>query len=181
VLQLQITSGGANFKLRDGEQATGFVYTGGEVVDAEVEIIGGGSIEGQDFPIADIDPAAIDKIVDGVAAESGIADIRVTVMTLEKGLSDGILKWTVSAEGGGRTGLVFNAALDGSNVSSPVGDIAGADDPGTSTDPGTAQESVPPIAEDAPTPADAQAIADCVAAAQGDITKIRECSEGVRK
>ena len=33
VLQLQITGGGADFKLRNGEQATGFVYTGGDLND----------------------------------------------------------------------------------------------------------------------------------------------------
>ena len=120
VLQLQITAGGADFKLRSGEQATGFVYTGGEVHDEKVDIIGPGSIEGQDFPFSEIDPAAIDKIVSGVKSASDINDIKVTVMTLEKSAVDGKLKWVVNAEGGGRTGLVYNAEPDGSNVTSPI-------------------------------------------------------------
>ena len=119
VLQLQITAGGADFKLRSGEQATGFVYTGGEVHDEKVDIIGPGSIEGQDFPFSQIDPAAIDKIVSGVKSDVG-AGAKVTVMTLEKSAVDGKLKWTVNAEGGGRTGLVYNAEPDGSNVTSPI-------------------------------------------------------------
>src|SRR6266487_7092562 len=61
-LQVQITEGGADFKLRNGEQATGFVYTGGDLHDEKVDIIGPGSLNGQDFPFSEIDPAAIDKI-----------------------------------------------------------------------------------------------------------------------
>ena len=119
VLQLQITAGGADFKLRNGEQATGFVYTGGDVHDEKVDIIGPGSIEGQDYPFAEIDPAAIDKIVSGVKSDVG-AGAKVTVMTLEKSAVDGKLKWVVNAEGNGRTGLVYNAEPDGSNVTSPT-------------------------------------------------------------
>src|SRR5262249_26091689 len=81
-LQIQITEGGADFKLRSGEQATGFVYTGGQLHDEQVQIVGGGSLEGQDFPLSQVDPAAIDKITDGVQSVSGINDIKITVMTL---------------------------------------------------------------------------------------------------
>jgi hypothetical protein len=123
-LQVQITSGGATFKLRSGEQATGFVYTGGELHDVDVEVIGPGSLEGQDFPFSEIDPGSIDEIVDGVQSESGVADVKVTVMTLEKNAVDGTLKWTINAEGGGRSGLVYNAEPDGSNVTSPLSPIS---------------------------------------------------------
>ncbi len=179
VLQLQITEGGASFKLRDGEQATGFVYTGGELVDQEVEIIGGGSLEGQDFPLADIDAAAIDKIVDGVKTESGLGDVQVTVMTLEKSSLDGELGWVVNAEGDGRSGLVFNADLDGSNVTSPTGAIAGAEDEGdtgTTTPSGTSTDDGAPTAPGAGAD-EAQEVAQCVQDAQGDIAKIQECAK----
>jgi hypothetical protein len=122
-LQVQITQGGADFKLRSGEQATGFVYTGGDLHDEKVDVIGPGSLEGQDFPFSEIDPSAIDKIVSGVKSESGVTDVKVTVMTLEKSAVDGKLKWTINAEGGGRTGLVYNAEPDGSNVTSPIGAV----------------------------------------------------------
>ncbi len=125
-LQVQITEGGADFKLRNGEQATGFVYTGGDLHDEKVDVIGPGSLQGQDFPFTEVDPAAIDKIVSGVKQASGVNDLKVTVMTLEKSAVDGQLKWTINAEGGGRTGLVYNAEPDGSNVTSPLGDIAGS-------------------------------------------------------
>jgi hypothetical protein len=151
-LQVQITQGGGDFKLRDGERATGFVYTGGDLHDEQVQVIGPGSLEGQDFPFSEIDSAAIDKIVSGVKSEGG-SGLKVTVMTLEKSAVDGKLKWTVNAEGGGRTGLVYNADPDGSNVTSPLGASAGAS--GKSP----------------------QEIADCVQKAGADVTKIQACTQ----
>ncbi|MGA9636573.1 MAG: hypothetical protein WBQ41_15160 [Solirubrobacterales bacterium] len=159
VLQVQITGGGADFKLRSGEQATGFVYTGGDLHDEQVDIIGPGSLEGQDFPFSEIDPGAIDKIVSGVKEKAGVSDLEVTVMTLEKSSIDGRLKWTINAAGGGRTGLVYNAEPDGSNVTSPVGDIAGG---GTTV-----------TAPNGKTP---QQISDCIQKAGTDVSKIQACT-----
>ena len=161
-LQVQITEGGADFKLRNGEQATGFVYTGGDLHDEKVDVIGPGSLEGQDFPFTEVDPAAIDKIVSGVKQASGVNDLKVTVMTLEKSAVDGQLNWTINAEGGGRTGLVYNAEPDGSNVTSPLPDIAGSGSGGTST---TASGK---------TPAE---IAQCVQQAGTDVSKIQACAQ----
>jgi hypothetical protein len=120
VLQVRITEGGADFKLRNGEQATGFVYTGGDLHDEKVDVIGPGSLEGQDFPISEVDPAAVNKIVDGIKSQPQFNDLKVTVMTLEKSQTDGNLKWTINGEGGGRTGLVYTAEPDGSGVSLPA-------------------------------------------------------------
>jgi hypothetical protein len=169
-LQLQITQGGADFKLRNGEQATGFVYTGGDLHDEKVDVIGPGSLNGQDFPFSDIDPAAIDKIVSGVKSESGVNDLKVTVMTLEKSAVDGNLRWVINAEGGGRTGLVYNADPDGSNVSSPLGGIAGAN--GSTTTGGSAGGGV--TAPNGKTP---QQIADCIQQAGNDVSKLQACTE----
>jgi hypothetical protein len=158
VLQVQITQGGADFKLRSGEQATGFVYTGGDLHDEKVDVIGSGSLEGQDFPFSEVDPAAVDKIVSGVKSEIGAADAKVTVMTLEKSAVDGNLKWTINAEGGGRTGLVYNAEPDGSNVTSPVGDVAGGGIP-------------------APGAKSGEDIAHCIQEAGTDVAKIQACAQ----
>jgi hypothetical protein len=162
VLQVQITAGGADFKLRNGEQATGFVYTGGDLHDEKVDVIGPGSLEGQDFPYSEVDPAAIDKIVSGVKSESGVNDLKVTVMTLERSSVDGKLKWAINAEGGGRAGLVYNAEPDGSNVTSPLGDIAGSGSSGGTSSTG------------AKSPQD---IANCIQRAGTDVSKIQACSQ----
>src|SRR4029077_2505894 len=92
-----------------------------------------------DFPLSEVDPAAINKIVSGVKEKSGVNDLNVTVMTLAKSPVDGLLKWVINAEGGGRTGLVYNAEPDGSNVASPLGDIAGSGSGGASTSGGPSQ------------------------------------------
>jgi hypothetical protein len=169
-LQVQITGGGADFKLRNGEQATGFVYTGGDLHDEKVEVIGPGSLEGQDFPFSEVDPAAIDKIVSGVKQKAGVSDLKVTVMTLEKSAVDGQLKWTINAEGGGRTGLVYNAEPDGSNVSSPLGDIAGSGSDTSSTPSSGGGVTAP----NGKTP---QEIADCIQQAGTDVSKIQACTQ----
>jgi hypothetical protein len=175
VLQVQVTSGGADFKLREGEQATGFVYTGGDLHDEQVDVVGPGSLEGQDFPIAQVNPSAIDKIVSGVESESGASDIKVTVMTLEKSAVDGQLKWTINAEGGGRTGLVYNADPDGSNVTSPLGNIAGGGTGTTgTTSTGTTAGggSTGGYGANGKTP---QEIAQCLQRAAGDVSKAQAC------
>lgn len=169
VLQLQVTEGGAEFQLRDGEAATGYIYTGGELEPVEVEVIGGGSLEGLDFPLSEVDPAAVDKIEASVQEESGIEDIQVTVLTLEKSRIDGELRWVINAEGGGRTGLVFNADPDGSNVTSPTGDIAGAGSSGSGGGSGGADASA--AAEEA------QAVVDCIQQAGSDVEAIQACSQ----
>jgi hypothetical protein len=165
VLQIQITEGGADFKLRQGEQASGFIYTGGELQEEQVDVVGPGTLEGQDFPLNEVDAAAIDKIIDGVKQTRGVSDIKVTVMTLEKSAVDGKLKWVINAEGGGRTGLVFNAELDGSNVTSPTGSIAGA---GGGVGTGTTGASGASSAAD---------IATCIQNAGNDVAKIQACAQ----
>jgi hypothetical protein len=173
-LQVQITQGGADFKLRDGERATGFVYTGGSLHDEQVQVIGPGSLNGQDFPFSEIDPAAIDKIVSGVKSESGINDIKVTVMTLEKSAVDGRLKWTVNAEGGGRTGLVYNADPDGSNVTSPLGGGITGTETSPSTTTSTTGGAGGVTAPNGKTPAE---VAQCIQQAGGDVSKIQACAQ----
>jgi hypothetical protein len=170
-LQVQITEGGADFELRNGEQATGFRYTGGDLHDVQVQIVGGGSLEGTDFPFSEIDPAAIDKIVSGVKDKAGVSDLKITVMTLEKSPVDGQLKWTINAEGGGRTGLVYNADPDGSNVTSPLGDIAGAGSTGTTSTGGSSGGVTAPNGK---TPAE---ITQCIQQAGTDVSKIQACTQ----
>lgn len=176
VLRVQVTAGGAEFQIRDGEQATGYVYSGGDLSPIDVQVIGTGSLDGQDFPLTDVDPAAIDKIDAGVQQESGVDDIKITVLTLEKSALDGKLRWVINAEGGGRTGLVYNADPDGSNITSPTGDIPGAG--GGSSGSGASGGSGGTGADSgAGTVQDAQAIAECIQKAGSDLQKIQACTQ----
>lgn len=183
VLQIQINTGGTEFQIRDGEQATGFIYSGGDLNPVDVEVVGTGTLEGQDFPLSQVDPAAIDKIVSGVKEQSGIEDIEITVMTLEKQVLDGELKWVVNADGNGRTGLVYNADLDGSNVTSPTGSLPGTDSglpdtTGTDTTGGTGGSgSGSSDAGGSTGVQDAQAIANCIQQAGSDVAKIQACTQ----
>jgi hypothetical protein len=178
-LQIQITRGGADFKLRDGEQATGFVYTGGTLHDEQVQLIGPGSLNGQDFPFSDSYVTAIDKINQGVKAKADIPDLKITVMTLEKSAVDGQLKWTINAEGGGRTGLVYNAEPDGSNVTSPLEGIAGAGGSTTDTTSTTGGGSTGSAGGGvtAPNGKTPQEIANCIQQAGTDVAKIQACAQ----
>jgi hypothetical protein len=178
LLRIQVTSGGAEFQIRDGEQATGYIYSGGDLNPVDVEVIGTGSLEGEDFPLTEVDPAAIDKIDEGVQEASGVDDIKITVLTLEKSALDGKLRWVINAEGGGRTGLVYNADPDGSNVTSPTGDIPGSGDAGGdgSSDAGGSGGGGDTGASGGSVP-DAQALADCIQKAGGDVQKIQACTQ----
>jgi hypothetical protein len=166
LLQVQITAGGAEFTLRNGEQATGFVYTGGDLHDQKVELVGPFSIEGQDFPLSEVDPAAIDKIVSGVQSQSGNSDTKVTVMKLDKQNVENKVQWSIVAEGGGRTGIPYTADPDGSNVSNPLSGIAGS---GSGSGGGGGVT--------APNGKTAQDIADCIQQAGTDISKIQSCTQ----
>src|SRR5262249_20633070 len=96
---------------------------------------------------------------------------------------DGQLKWTINAEGGGRTGLVYNAEPDGSNVTSPLGNIAGS---GTSTGTtgttgttattggGSGGATGGVTAPNGKTP---QEIANCIQQAGTDVSKIQACAQ----
>jgi hypothetical protein len=86
-------------------------------------------------------------------------------MTFEKSAVDGQLKWTINAEGGGRTGLVYYAEPDGSSVTSPLGDIAGSGSSGTSTSGASTSGK---------TPAE---IAQCIQQAGTDVSKIQACTQ----
>jgi len=178
-LQVQITSGGAEFTLKEGDHATGFLYTGGDVHPETVQLVGPGTIEGQDFPLTETYVAAIDKINSALPSVSGIKDIKVKVLTLDKQNSEGTLRWTIVAEGGGRTDLPYTAEPDGSNVTSPLAGIGGAGTgttpTGTSTSGGGAASTTGGVT--APNGKTPQEIANCIQQAGTDVSKIQACTQ----
>lgn len=166
LLEVQITTGGTDYKIRDGEKATGFHFDPGssDAQDVQVDIVGVGSLADSAFPISEVDPAAIDKMVAAAPQASGADDFKVTVMTLGKSFSPD-LQWTVNGEAGGRTGLVLNAKPDGSGLTSPTGQVPS----GTDTSGGASATPTAPGGQD---PA---AVADCISKAGGDTAKIQAC------
>ena len=102
------------FQIKDGERAKGYRYYAGngEMGEFKVKIIGSGSIEGSQFAFETINDS-ITRLEDGRQGRGRLA--AVTNMTLERGLVDGDLAWSVNAESDERTGIVFQADPDGSN------------------------------------------------------------------
>lgn len=165
LLEVQITSAGTDYKIRAGEKASGLHFDPGssDAQDVQVNVIGTGSLADSAFPISDVDPAAIDKMVNGAAAASGAGDFKVTVMTLGKSFTPDVM-WTINGEASGRTGLVLQANPDGSGLSSPTGAV-----PGGATGSATGTTA-------APSGVDPQAITECIQKAGGDVNKIQACA-----
>jgi hypothetical protein len=95
VQQIQVTQAGADFKLRDGESVRGLIYTGGELQEVAVEVVG--EFGGESFALSDVDPGAIDRIIAGVHDQTGAATTVVNALALARGGIDGELRWTVNA------------------------------------------------------------------------------------
>ncbi len=119
LLKVQVLPGQAEFQVKKGEKADGYRYTakGGELQKIKVEIVGGGSIEGLQYPFRTVDPGVTEKLDKAVRERKGL---HATTMTLERGPVGTRLVWTINAEGNGRTGLVFNARPDGSGLADPT-------------------------------------------------------------
>ena len=168
LLEVQITSGGTDYKIRDGEKATGLHFNPGssDAQDVKVEVVGTGSLANSAYPISEVDPAAVDKMLAQAPDVSGASDFKVTVMTLGNSFSvNGDVQWTINGDASGRTGLVLNAKPDGSGLSAPGGQVPS----------GTGTTATPPATGGAST-TDPAAIANCIQKAGGDINKIKACA-----
>lgn len=107
----------AEFQVKDGPRAKGYRYyaKNGEMGELKVKIIGGGTIEGQQFAM--VDPGVTEKLATAVAGRDGLHAVN---MTLERPLTGGAPRWSVNAESDDRTGLVFHAKPDGSGLADPA-------------------------------------------------------------
>src|SRR3954464_12611222 len=65
LLEVQITTGGTDYKVRDGEKATGYHFDPGstDAQDVQVDVVGSGSLADSAYPISEVDPAAVDKML----------------------------------------------------------------------------------------------------------------------
>jgi hypothetical protein len=114
VQQIQITQAGADFKLREDGGVRGLIYTGGELQEVDVEVVG--TVGGASFALSEVDPEAIDRMIEGVHAQTGAPTTVVTALALDRGGIDGELKWTIktiTTEEGSSLNEVFQAAADG--------------------------------------------------------------------
>lgn len=88
-------------------------------------------------------------------------------MTLERGLTDGALAWSINAESDDRTGIVFRAQADGSGLADPADFAQGASDvPPEQPAPSGAASNVD----------EALSTAECLQNANGDIAKLQVCA-----
>jgi hypothetical protein len=122
LLKVQVTEQRAEFHLKQAEGATGFAYdSGGDVQPIQVQVVGSGSLAGHEFPFSKLDPVAIDRMAVEARRLSDASDFRITVLTFERSPVDNALTWTIVGETKARTGLVYQANPDGSNVRAPGG------------------------------------------------------------
>jgi hypothetical protein len=157
----------AEFQIKAGERAKGYRYyaKNGEMGEFKVKIIGTGSLEGEQFPMDTVNAGSTAKL-DGAVTERDGA-LTVTNMTLERGLTNGKLAWSINAESDDRTGIVFLAKADGSGLADPT-DFA--------RDSADAPTERPASSGTAPNVDDALSTVDCVQKADGDVTKIQACT-----
>jgi hypothetical protein len=106
LLRLQITDRGVEFQLL-GDQPRGLIYTGGDL--QETEIVLAGELSEAAFPLSEVDPEAVDTLIDSAEQEGG-GEIDPLAITLERSTLDGELRWTLNASGG----IAFSAGPDGS-------------------------------------------------------------------
>ncbi len=114
LLELSLLPGQADFTLRNGEKAFGYRWSASDqsLAPLSINVIGSGSLQGQDFPFSQAQPDAMGKIVSALAKQG----MTPATMTLRRGVSDGVLGWSVSADGGGRTSVAYTANVGGSQV-----------------------------------------------------------------
>jgi hypothetical protein len=116
LLEVGVVPWMAEFQVKDGQRAKGYRYYAGngDMGEFKVKIVGGGSIEGSQFPYRTINPGVTEKLAAATVAQG--TDLRITNMTIRREIIDGHLAWSVTAESDERTGLVFQADPDGSGL-----------------------------------------------------------------
>jgi hypothetical protein len=139
----------------DGIESYSFTSSGDLIrEDASITITGNAEIADFAFPLASVKPAAVDRMVSAARKMSGEADFEPTVLSLERGIpfGDRELRWTISAEGGGRF-LTYRAEADGRGVE----------------DVGNGGTEIPPSAQEA------RKLNECIAEAGEDTDAVFAC------
>jgi hypothetical protein len=158
LLEVDVMPWMVEFQIKDDQRAKGYRYyaKNGDMGKFKVKIVGGGSIEGSQFPYETISAGVTEKLAASAAGQG--QDLTVTNMTIRREIIDGHLAWSVNAESGARTGLVFQADPDGSGLADA-----------------TKRALERSGAEGGAAAKDATSQADCLLAAAGDAAKIEAC------
>lgn len=165
LLEVDVMPYMAEFQIKDGQRAKGYRYyaKNGEMGEFKVKIVGGGSLDGSQFPYRTINAGVTEKLAASAAGQGH--DLTITNMTIRREIIDGHLSWKVNAESDERTGLVFEADPDGSGLADATRralERSGA----SGADAGSAAGSAAK---------DATSQADCLLEAAGDAAKINAC------
>lgn len=140
----------------NGVEAYSVRADSGEVTreEATITISGDAKLSDFAFPLGQVDPAAIDRMLAAARELTGVQELRPTVLTLERAIPFGErkLEWAINAEGGGRY-LTLRANPSGTQVRNVGGKGI----------------AVPPAAQEA------RELNDCIAAAEGDPDEIFAC------
>jgi hypothetical protein len=164
LLEVDVMPYMAEFQIKDGQKAKGYRYyaKNGDMGEFKVKIVGGGSIEGSQFPYETIGAGVTERLAASAAKQGN--ELKVTNMTIRREIIDGHLAWSVNAESDSRTGLVFEADPNGSGLADATQralDRSGAQDGAGS---GSAAK-------------DAGSQSDCLLEAAGDVAKVQACVE----
>jgi len=154
------------------DEAKGYkVQKDGDVQPFGVTLTGPGKLADNVFPIADIDPKALDAVVAAAAEQDpslGLDDVTHAIAGIDS--ISGKADWKVYF--GGST--YYTANLDGTDVRK-----GGA--PATTTavpDAGDVEDAVEDASEQADEAvSDAQEVTDCIAKAAGDVAAIQACTD----
>jgi hypothetical protein len=164
LLEVDVMPYMAEFQIKDGQKAKGYRYyaKNGDMGEFKVKIVGGGSIEGSQFPYETIGAGVTERLAASTAEQAH--DLKVTNMTIRREIVDGHLAWSVNAESDERTGLVFEADPDGSGLADATQRALERSGAQSGAAAGSAAK-------------DATSQSDCLLEAAGDAAKVQACVE----
>lgn len=180
LLEITLSKEAAQFKFRKGSstaEAYGFQWLAseGKLKPVKVKLIGSGTLEGQGFPSSQVSPDAIDKLISGAKRKAGSASgFEVTSMRLTRPLvriagSNNEPTWMVGFETDTRSGLSYEASIDGSKAIDRASEaIKQAQQPSDQINKATKQAQQ--------LSNQATKVSECITKAAGDPQKIQKCA-----
>jgi hypothetical protein len=119
LLKVTVQPHAVEWHLRKGERATGFQWFAkrAELEPIQVNVVGTGSLDDEDFRLGRVLPSVVSKLDARVHDED--SEYQTTSLVIERVPPDAYLRWQITAEAEGRSGLVWNANPDGRGFADP--------------------------------------------------------------